>query len=106
MDDGLIAFFSSQNSRVLKWIVDRCDNKAAAVETPIGFVPKPDALDLSGLDIPAEDLAEVLSVDANGYLDEVAQVRQYHAQMGDRLPKGVSAQVDALEQRLQAALKA
>lgn len=62
-----------------------------------------DSLDLSGLEIEEEDLKEVLSVDAAGYLDEVAQIRQYHAQMGDRLPAGVTAQVDALEQRLKAA---
>ncbi|KAI9019766.1 phosphoenolpyruvate carboxykinase [GTP] [Hyaloraphidium curvatum] len=95
-----------ENSRVLKWIVERCEDKAAAIETPIGYTPAPEALDLSGLKMDEADLKEVLSVDPVGYLDEVAQIREYYAKMGERLPKGVVAQLDALEQRLKAAQKA
>jgi phosphoenolpyruvate carboxykinase (GTP) len=99
--------FFLQNSRVLKWILERCEGKhPEAVETPIGYVPTPDSLDLSGMQMDMEDLKEVLSVDSQGYLDEVAQIRDYHSKMGPRLPKGVVAQVDALEARLKASLKA
>lgn len=101
-----VSRLDSQNSRVLKWILERCEGTAGAVESPIGYVPKPSDIDLSGIEIPAADMETVLSVDPVGYLEEVVQIREYHAKMGDRYPAGVKAQVDALEQRLKAAVKA
>ncbi len=94
------------NSRVLKFIVEQCEGKnLPCFETPIGLVPKASSLDLSGLSMPEEDLKEVLSVDAAGYLEELKEVRAYDAKFGDRLPKAIVEQTDLLEARLQAALK-
>jgi len=89
-----------ENSRVLKWVVERIEGKAAAVETPIGYVPTPDALDLTGLDVPAEDLAEVLRVDVDEWRAEVPQVVEWFEKFGDKLPGVLWAELDALKARL------
>ncbi|NNL66841.1 MAG: phosphoenolpyruvate carboxykinase (GTP), partial [Myxococcales bacterium] len=91
------------NGRVLKWVFERCEGTAKAVETPIGHLPTQDALDLSGLDLDPDDLAELLKVDADGWLHEVPLIREYYAKFGDRMPQELVEQLDALEARLQAA---
>jgi phosphoenolpyruvate carboxykinase (GTP) len=91
-----------ENSRVLKWIFERCDGTAKAVETPIGNLPTPDALDLSGLDLDADDLKTLLTVDRDGWLQEIPLIREYYAKFGDRLPEGLARAVDDLEEALQA----
>ncbi len=92
-----------ENSRVLKWIFERVIGKADAVETPIGNLPTPDALDTSGLNISQERLEKLLEVDAEGWLSEVPSIREHYAQFGDHLPEELDKEVDKLEQRLQAA---
>ncbi len=92
-----------ENSRVLKWIVERCAGKADAVETPIGLLPTPEALDLTGLDIPRADLDELLKVDPAQWLDMMPKLREHYAQFGDKLPGGLKDELTALGQRLQAA---
>ena len=67
-----------ENSRVLKWIFERCDGKVHAVDTPIGRLPEPSDLDTQGLDLPAEHVAKVLSVDVEGWLDEIPPVSYTH----------------------------
>jgi len=94
-----------ENSRVLKWIFERCDGKAHAVDTPIGRLPEPKDLDTQGLKIAPESLTQLLNVDVAGWLQEVPRIREHFAKFGDRLPKGLSDEVDALEQRLKAAKK-
>ncbi len=89
-----------ENSRVLKWVVQRCAGNADAVETPIGNMPAEGALDLAGLDIPAEDLAELLRVDTQGWLDELALIDEHYAKFGDRLPQGLRDELADLRQRL------
>jgi phosphoenolpyruvate carboxykinase (GTP) len=91
------------NGRVLKWIFERVSGKAQGSETPIGVVPGDGELDLSGLAIDAEDVAELLAVDVEGWLAEIPLIRKYYAQFGDRLPAKLVAQLDALEARLEAA---
>ena len=92
------------NSRILEWIFDRCDNKVHAKDTPIGRLPDADDLDLEGLNIPAADLAKLLSVDKNGWLSEIPLIRQHFEKFGNRLPKELAREVDELEKRLQASL--
>jgi phosphoenolpyruvate carboxykinase (GTP) len=92
-----------ENSRVLKWIFDRCEGTAHAVETPIGFLPEPKDLDVKGLDIKPADLANLLAVDVNGWLAELPLVRKHFDQFGSHLPKGLSEEVDNLEARLKKA---
>ena len=89
-----------ENSRVLKWIVERCAGKADAQPTPIGLLPAPDALDLSGMDLPAADLEELLQVNPAEWLEMMPALREHYAKFGDKLPAPLAAQLDALEARL------
>jgi len=91
------------NSRVLKWIFDRVNGNGTAVDTPIGRLPGPGALDVSGLEISQADLDEVLKVDTNDWLSEVPLIREHFATFGDRLPEQLKRQLAALEERLKAA---
>jgi phosphoenolpyruvate carboxykinase (GTP) len=88
------------NSRVLKWMCERVDGKVGGRETPIGILPQDGDLDLTGLDLPAEDLQELLRVDAAAYRAEVPDMEAHFAQFGDKLPSRLSAQLEALKKRL------
>jgi phosphoenolpyruvate carboxykinase (GTP) len=89
-----------ENSRVLKWIIERIEGEAEAVETPIGFVPTPEALDVTGLDVTADDLVEALRVDADEWKAEIPQVTEWFTKFGDKLPGVLWAELDALKARL------
>jgi phosphoenolpyruvate carboxykinase (GTP) len=91
-----------ENSRVLKWVFERCEGTGRAVQTPIGNLPAPGALDLSGLDLPEEDVATLLGVESDGWLRELPQLREYYEQFGSHMPKELIAELDALEGRLRA----
>lgn len=91
------------NSRVLAWIFDRCDGKDNAVKTQIGWMPKDGAINVSGLDVKPEAMKEILSVDVEGWKKEIADVRANHyPKFGDKLPKELMAEMEALEKRLNA----
>jgi phosphoenolpyruvate carboxykinase (GTP) len=92
-----------ENSRVLKWIVERLDGTADAVETPIGRVPTPSSLDLDGLDLAPEKLTELLRVDAGLWREEAALAARDLAKLGDRLPHAMQDEQARLEERLAAA---
>ncbi len=92
-----------ENSRVLKWVFERCDGTADAVETPIGNMPTKDGLDLNGLNLPDQDLAQLLDVDIKGWLAELDGIESYYAKFGDKLPEELSQQVEKLRNRLQTA---
>jgi phosphoenolpyruvate carboxykinase (GTP) len=92
-----------ENSRVLKWIFERVNGSSAAVETPIGAVPAPDALDVSGLRIAPQAVQELLRVDVDGWLAELPLIREHYARFGERLPKALRDELATLEQRLRAA---
>jgi phosphoenolpyruvate carboxykinase (GTP) len=89
-----------ENSRVLKWIVERLAGTGEAVETPIGRVPAPRALDTSGLDMTAEDLEAVLRVDQEEWRAELGDVATWFTSFGDKLPGVLWAELDALRARL------
>src|SRR6266567_1564897 len=89
-----------ENSRVLKWIFERCNGTANAVETPIGRLPGANDLDTRGLDIPATSLNKLLEVDVEGWLGEIPKIREFFAGFGDRLPKALKEELTRLEQRL------
>ncbi|MFO7154231.1 MAG: phosphoenolpyruvate carboxykinase (GTP) [Caldicoprobacter oshimai] len=89
-----------ENSRVLKWIFERVSGEGKAVETPIGYMPTPDAIDTTGLDISNSAMQELLKVDRDEWLREVASIREYYASFGNKLPKELAHQLDALEKRL------
>ncbi|HOJ79790.1 MAG TPA: phosphoenolpyruvate carboxykinase (GTP) [Clostridiales bacterium] len=88
------------NSRVLKWIVERVSGEGKAVETPIGYMPTVDAIDTTGLGISEETMKELLKVDRNEWLKEVESIREHYASYGPKMPKELYAQLDALEKRL------
>ena len=88
------------NSRVLKWICERVEGTGQAVETPIGHIPAPEALDLAGLELDPDDLKELLAVDVQGWKHEVADVEKNYAKFGDRLPPALTAELDKLRKRL------
>jgi phosphoenolpyruvate carboxykinase (GTP) len=90
----------AENSRVLKWIFERCNGKAGAVETPIGKLPADGALDTDGLDMDADDLKGLLQVDTEGWKAELPSIKEHFATFGDKLPKGLQEELDALEKRL------
>ncbi len=92
------------NARVLKWIFQRLDGSVPAVDTPVGRLPRPEDLDISGLDISPDDLRELLAVNPRDWLNDIPAMRAHYARFGDVLPATLRAQLDALEARLRAAL--
>jgi phosphoenolpyruvate carboxykinase (GTP) len=89
-----------ENSRVLKWICERVEGTGKAQETPIGNLPTPDAIDLSGLNLAANDLPQLLAVDAAGWKEEVEDVAVNYAKFGGTLPQALSKQLASLRKRL------
>jgi phosphoenolpyruvate carboxykinase (GTP) len=94
-----------ENSRVLKWIVDRLAGDADAVETPIGRLPSVESLDLSGLDLSAAEIELLLSVDPEVWLEEAALIPEAYQKFGDRLPKALWREHEALVKRLSEAAR-
>jgi len=92
-----------ENSRVLKWVFERCEGEAKGVDTPIGILPSQGELDTEGLDLDPEDLAVLLGADVDGWLAELPLIREHYAVFGDRLPLEFAKELSALEQRLKAA---
>ena len=89
-----------ENSRVLKWIVERVAGAPNAVDTPIGRVPAPGSLDTDGLTINQDTLAELLQVDVNSWRAEVPQLEEHYATIGATLPQGLRDKLQELEKRL------
>lgn len=88
------------NSRVLKWIFERVNGGAEALETPIGFLPPQDALDLTNAKLAPGALEELLKVNIDGWLAEVPLIREHYEKFGDRLPQGLRDELAGLEARL------
>jgi phosphoenolpyruvate carboxykinase (GTP) len=89
-----------ENLRVLEWIIGRCEGKAEAVETPIGWLPAPGALNTAGLDVPAETLGELLAVDAEAWRAELTEVAEYLDSFDDRTPTDLRAELADVQRRL------
>jgi phosphoenolpyruvate carboxykinase (GTP) len=90
----------SENGRVLKWVIDRLEGEAAAVETPIGRVPTVDSLDVTGLDLSVEALQTALNVDANEWKAEIPLIEEWFAKLGDKVPATLKLELDNLKSRL------
>ncbi|NLF40990.1 phosphoenolpyruvate carboxykinase (GTP) [bacterium] len=88
------------NSRVLKWICERVAGTGKAVKTPIGNLPTPDALDLSGLDVSEEDMRQLLAIDVEGWKREADNIGSYYDTLGSHLPAALRAELEQLRQRL------
>jgi phosphoenolpyruvate carboxykinase (GTP) len=100
-DDGRFLWPGfGENSRVLKWIVERIEGTGEAVDSPVGRVPAPGALDLDGLDASTDDIEAALRVDAAEWRAEIPQVAEWFERFGDKLPGVLWAELDALKARL------
>lgn len=88
------------NMRVLMWIVARCKGEADAVETPIGYEPKPEDINIEGLDIDLDTVKGLLNVDVDLWKEEAKGIHEFYAKFGDKLPKELMDQLEALEARL------
>ncbi len=91
------------NSRVLKWIFERCNGAGKAVETQIGYMPTIDAIDRTGLEgkVTDADMRELLSIDIDGWKKEFESIKTHYEKFGDKLPPALREQLRALERRLQ-----
>ena len=89
------------NMRVLNWIIDRCEGRAEAVETPIGYEPKPEDIDVEGLgDVTTDTVKDLLTVDKALGKEEVKGIKEFYAKFGDKLPKELESQLSTLEANL------
>jgi len=88
------------NSRVLKWVVERLDGSAAAVDTPIGRVPTAAAVDTGGLDLAPDVLEQLLRVDNDSWRAELPQLDEHYRGLGERVPTTLKEQLETLEKRL------
>jgi phosphoenolpyruvate carboxykinase (GTP) len=91
-----------ENIRVLKWAIERIEGKAAATDTPIGRVPTPDALDVSGLDVDIEAVRAVVDVDVDEWRTEIPDIEAWFENVGPQLPSSMSDELSSLKQRLDA----
>jgi phosphoenolpyruvate carboxykinase (GTP) len=100
-DDGRFLWPGfGENSRVLAWVFERCDERGGAEETATGLVPTEDALDTSGLDLPPGAVQKLLAVDPEEWRAQLPRLREHFATFGDKLPDELARQLDALERRL------
>ncbi|MCP3799434.1 phosphoenolpyruvate carboxykinase (GTP) [Allokutzneria sp. A3M-2-11 16] len=99
-DGGFLWPGFGENSRVLKWVIERIEGKAAANETAIGHVPTAEALDLTGLDIDAADVDKALAVHADEWRAEIPLIEEWFAKIGDKVPSLLRDELAALKQRL------
>ncbi len=99
-DGGFLWPGFGENSRVLKWVMERLEGTAAAVETPIGHVPGVGSLDVDGLDLTAEQVAAALEVDRDEWAAEIPLIEEWFAKIGDSVPSSLRDELDALKLRL------
>ena len=91
------------NMRVLLWILARCAGEVDAVETAIGYVPKAEDINIEGLDgITVDTIRDLLSVDKESWLADIENIKEFYAQVGDRVPQTMYDELAALEARLKA----
>jgi len=90
-----------ENMRVLAWILDRCEGKADAKETPIGFLPNVKDIDTTGLDVSEETMQALLAVDPAQWQDEVAAIGEYLSEYGDRMPQAMIDELGKISTALQ-----
>ena len=88
------------NMRVLNWIIDRCEDKVSAEETAIGYIPRPEDLDLTDLDMDVEVLKSILAVDKEAWIKEAEEITEHYKKFGDRLPAELKNQLENLKANL------
>ena len=87
--------------RVLMWILDRCAGKVDAVETPIGFVPKAEDINIEDLDgVTIDTIRDLLTIDTESWLEDVENIKTFYKQVGDRVPQEMYDELAILEANL------
>ena len=99
-DGGFLWPGFGENSRILKYVIDRVEGRVEANETPIGLVPSPSAIDTHGLDISTEQLEAALRVDVEEWKAEIPQINEWFEKFGDTLPTTLWTELDGLKARL------
>ena len=100
-DDGNFVWPGfGDNMRVLNWIIDRCEGKATATETAIGYIPQPEDIDLTDLDMDIETLKSILKVDKDVWTKEAEEIEEHYKKFGDKLPAELREQLDNLKANL------
>lgn len=89
-----------ENSRVLKWILDRIDGNAQAVDTPLGLLPEIDGIDTSGLDVDSHAMEKLLEVNSESWSREVPLIEEHLSSIGERLPVEMTSQLNDLKSRI------
>lgn len=90
----------SDNVRVLKWVFERVKGADNAQETSIGYLPKPESLDKTGLTIKQESMDQLLAVDPHQWWNELEEIKGYFGVFGDRIPKGIMEELQILEDKI------
>jgi phosphoenolpyruvate carboxykinase (GTP) len=89
------------NMRVLMWILDRCAGKVDAVETPIGFIPKAEDINIEGLDgVTVDTIRDLLTIDTESWLEDVENIKAFYKQIGERVPAELYDELAILEGNL------
>ncbi|MEJ7634793.1 phosphoenolpyruvate carboxykinase (GTP) [Aeromicrobium sp.] len=101
-DGGFLWPGFGENSRILKYVIERVEGKVEAAETPIGLVPAPGAIDTDGLDVSEDQLAKALRVDVDEWRTEIPQINEWFEKFGDKLPTVLWTELDGLKARLDA----
>ncbi|MGH3475024.1 MAG: phosphoenolpyruvate carboxykinase domain-containing protein, partial [Aeromicrobium sp.] len=99
-DGGFLWPGFGENSRILKYVIDRVEGRVEANETPIGLVPSPSAIDTDGLDVSTERLEAALRVDVEEWKAEIPQINEWFEKFGDTLPTTLWTELDGLKARL------
>ena len=89
-----------ENLRVLEWILARCRGEVDAISTPIGYIPRPEDINLEGLDLPQDNIEKLFKINHDDWHEEGNQIEQFFKQFGDRLPTEMWAQLEGLRRRL------
>jgi phosphoenolpyruvate carboxykinase (GTP) len=93
----------SDNGRVLAWILDRVEGRAAAVDSPVGWLPSPGGIDLEGSGVSDADWQELFRIDPEAHLAEADNAEAFFDGFGDRVPAPVREQLELLRERMRAA---
>ena len=87
----------SENFRVIDWIIKRCENEVEAVESPIGFLPKTEDINLEGLDLTTDKLNELLDIDKKSWITNIEGIEEFYSSFGERLPKELKQELETLK---------
>ena len=91
------------NSRVIEWIFGRCSGEDDAVETPIGLLPAPGAIDTTGMSITEANLSALLSIDPVAWVGETAAIAEHYARFGSKLPAALAARLEQMKRAIASA---